>query len=131
MDIVHSAFGSSTVGGKSRSEDGDGAGHDGAAGFEDGDELWAEVAAKCGVYFLEEKDGGIVGVGVDEILHALGGIVGVEAAGIGIDGEHIDGDSVGWQAERDESTDAGVDASDAAVGGAGEIVCEDEDARHG
>jgi hypothetical protein len=131
MDIVHSAFGGSPVGGKSRREDGDGAGYDGAASLEDGDELRAEVAAKCGVYFLEEKDGGIVGVSVDEILHALGGIAGVEAAGIGIDGEHVDDDSVGRQAERDECTDASVDASDAAVGGAGEIVCENEDARHG
>jgi hypothetical protein len=131
MDIVHSAFGGSAVGGKSRREDGDGSGYEGAAGLEDGDELRREMAAKRGVYFLEEQDGGIVGVGVDEILHALGGIGGVEAAGVGIDGEHVDGDSVGGQAERDESTDASVDASDAAVGGAGEIVCENEDARHG
>jgi hypothetical protein len=116
---------------RSRSNDGDGARYDGAAGLEDGDELRAKVAAKCGVDFLEEKDGGIIGVGLDEILHAFGGITGVEAAGIGIDGEHVDGDSVGRQAKRDESTDASVDARDAAVGGAGEIVCENEDARHG
>jgi hypothetical protein len=131
MDIVHSAFGGSTVGGKSRREDGDGAGYDGAAGLEDSDELWAEMAAKGGVDFFEKEDGGIVGVGVNEILHALGGIAGVEAAGIGVDGEHVDDDSVGRQAERDESTDTSVDASDAAVRGAGEIVCENEDARHG
>src|SRR5258708_5369546 len=112
-----------------------------ASNFERGGELRGYIASQCGVQLFEEQTLVAIrakGVAVaDQLRDGFGGLRGLQTTSIGIDGQHADVFELGsvkrrliGLAQQDQRVDSTSGAHYTAVGGAGEVIGNDQHLCH-